>query len=60
MRQGEIDAVRSYAQGLLRTNLKRGHDLSIGYRYSYLCPSPNEYPWQWFWDSCFHAVIMAH
>lgn len=60
MRQGEIDAVRSFAQGLLRTNLKRGHDLSIGYRYSYLCPSPHDYPWQWFWDSCFHAVVMAH
>ena len=60
MRQGEIDAVRSYAQGLLRTNLKRGHDLTIGYRYSYLCPSPRKYRWQWFWDSCFHAVVMAH
>ncbi len=60
MRQGEIDAVRSYAQGLLRTNLKSGRDLTIGYRYSYLCPSPRKYRWQWFWDSCFHAVVMAH
>ncbi len=23
------------------------------------CPSPTNYPFQWFWDSCFHAVILA-
>ena len=60
MRQGEIDAVRSYAQGLGRTNRKSGHDRTIGYRYSYLSPSPRGHRWQWFWGSCFHAVVMAH
>jgi hypothetical protein len=23
-------------------------------------PNPDTYPWQWLWDSCFHAVIWAH
>jgi hypothetical protein len=25
----------------------------------YTAPSPERYPWQWLWDSCFHAVIWA-
>jgi hypothetical protein len=23
-------------------------------------PNPLTYPWQWLWDSCFHAVVWAH
>src|SRR5258708_6920889 len=23
----------------------------------YTLPSPTSYPYQWFWDSCFHAII---
>jgi len=23
-------------------------------------PSPDSYPFQWFWDSCFHAIILSH
>ena len=23
-------------------------------------PNPTTYPWQWLWDSCFHAVIWGH
>ena len=23
-------------------------------------PNPTTYPWQWLWDSCFHAVIWTH
>ena len=29
-------------------------------RYNYTVPSPNSYPFQWFWDSCFHAIILSH
>lgn len=29
-------------------------------RYHYTVPSPNSYPFQWFWDSCFHAIILSH
>ncbi len=25
-------------------------------RFEYTCPSPDRYPWQWFWDSCFSAI----
>src|SRR3989344_2909395 len=25
----------------------------------YTLPSPESYPYQWFWDSCFHAIILS-
>lgn len=28
--------------------------------YQYTVPSPETYPFQWLWDSCFHAIILAH
>ncbi|MBU1102344.1 hypothetical protein KJ866_04805 [Patescibacteria group bacterium] len=28
--------------------------------YQYTLPSPGSYPYQWFWDSCFHAIILSH
>jgi len=26
----------------------------------YTMPSPETYPYQWLWDSCFHAIIYSH
>jgi len=45
---------------LLRGNLQQGHDPYVGRRYSYVCPSRRRYHWQWFWDSCFHAIALSH
>ena len=28
-----------------------------GVRFAYSRPSPSHYPWQWYWDSCFHAIV---
>ena len=28
-------------------------------KYTYTVPSPKSYPFQWFWDSCFHAIILS-
>lgn len=28
--------------------------------YQYTVPSPTSYPYQWLWDSCFHAIILSH
>lgn len=28
--------------------------------HQYTLPSPHSYPYQWFWDSCFHAIILSH
>ncbi|MBU1000286.1 hypothetical protein KKE78_02750 [Patescibacteria group bacterium] len=28
--------------------------------FQYTVPSPDTYPYQWLWDSCFHAIILTH
>lgn len=28
--------------------------------HQYTVPSPDTYPYQWLWDSCFHAIILTH
>lgn len=28
--------------------------------FQYTVPSPRTYPYQWLWDSCFHAIILAY
>lgn len=28
--------------------------------HQYTLPSPDSYPYQWLWDSCFHAIILSH
>lgn len=28
--------------------------------FQYTIPSSDSYPYQWLWDSCFHAIILAH
>ncbi len=28
-----------------------------GVPYAYTRPSPGRYPWQWYWDSCFAAIV---
>ena len=28
--------------------------------HQYTVPSPETYPFQWLWDSCFHAIILTH
>lgn len=30
-----------------------------GTGHTYTVPSPETYPYQWLWDSCFHAIVLA-
>ncbi len=39
---------------LLRANRRTTRD---GHQYT--VPSPSVYPYQWLWDSCFHAIVLA-
>ncbi|PIR57639.1 MAG: hypothetical protein COU71_03050 [Parcubacteria group bacterium CG10_big_fil_rev_8_21_14_0_10_38_31] len=48
----EILRVRSYE--LLKRNRRQAGELS------YTVPSPTMYPYQWLWDSCFHAIVLTH
>ena len=31
-----------------------------GVAFAYTRPSPERYPWQWYWDSCFAAIAWRH
>lgn len=38
--------------------LKDNRKTTAGFRYT--VPSTVTYPYQWLWDSCFHAIILSH
>ncbi len=40
---------------MLRGNWREGE--RRGTPYAYTQPSPTRYPWQWYWDSCFAAIV---
>lgn len=46
-------SIEDRAYALLATNRRetKGHQYTI--------PSPDTYPYQWLWDSCFHAIVLA-
>ena len=48
-------SVVEIAERVLRQNWLEGE--RNGTRYSYTRPSPSRYPWQWYWDSCFAAIV---
>jgi hypothetical protein len=43
------------AERVLRQNWVVGRRGEI--EFSYTEPSPGRYPWQWYWDSCFAAIV---
>jgi Mannosylglycerate hydrolase MGH1-like glycoside hydrolase domain len=43
------------AKRVLSANWTEG--MRGGTRYAYTRPSPGRYPWQWYWDSCFAAIV---
>ena len=48
------------AKETLYRNLKEGYSERLGTKYKYICPAKDHYFHQWFWDSCFHAVVLSH
>jgi glycogen debranching enzyme len=50
------DAVRA----LYERNRQRGVAPWCGHAYDFVCPSTGTYPFQWFWDSSFHTVVLSH
>jgi hypothetical protein len=48
--------VRAQCEAILGQNWREGIRKSDGVPFGYTCPSPQHYPWQWYWDSCFTAI----
>jgi Glycosyl hydrolase family 63 C-terminal domain len=50
-------SIETAARELLEDNTQSG--VKDGRTYTFSVPSPEAYPFQWFWDSCFHAIVWA-
>ncbi|MFI5267082.1 MAG: amylo-alpha-1,6-glucosidase [Chloroflexota bacterium] len=48
------------ARRVLEGNRLSGRSDWDGKKYDYVCPSADVYPFQWQWDSAFHAVCLLH
>ncbi len=46
--------IKGQAMALLKQNRRTAG------QYHYTVPSPTSYPYQWLWDSCFHAIVLSH
>ena len=55
MNESEITQLAALCNGVLRQNWREGAE--DGAHYGFTAPSPGHYPWLWYWDSCFHAII---
>ena len=45
---------------LYQRNRQQGTAAWCGHAYDFVCPSTGTYPFQWFWDSSFHTVVLSH
>ncbi|HEY7293479.1 MAG TPA: hypothetical protein VH916_00505 [Dehalococcoidia bacterium] len=55
-----VERLRREAAAILAENRRTGHADWNGQDYAYVVPSGGSYPFQWFWDSCFHAIALTH
>jgi glycogen debranching enzyme len=55
---GSARAVTAEARRILASNRRRGVSEWDGKRFDFVCPSPTHYPFQWLWDSAFHAIAL--
>ena len=56
----ERQQLEEAARKILLGNLRQGVADWNGKEYSFVVPSLVGYPFQWFWDSCFHAIALTH
>jgi hypothetical protein len=52
-----LRAIRTLCEATLRLNWREGVQVGSSSRFGYTCPSPRHYPWQFYWDSCFSAIV---
>ncbi len=58
--ESQHELVRRRCEEVLRQNWREGTRAGDEQPYAFTCPSPGRYPWQWYWDSCFHAIAWRH
>jgi glycogen debranching enzyme len=55
-----LERMREAVRDLYERNRQRGTAPWCGLDYDFVCPCYGTYPFQWFWDSGFHAVALSH
>jgi hypothetical protein len=55
VQETELTQIADLCSRVLQQNWREGEQ--DGKHYGFTAPSPGHYPWQWYWDSCFHAII---
>lgn len=55
-----VSWLRSEASRILEGNRQMGISEWDERPYDFCCPANLSYPFQWFWDSCFHAIVLTH
>lgn len=53
------EAMRAKVRALYDRNRQQGRAPWCGLDYDFVCPSSGTYPFQWFWDSGFHAIVLT-
>lgn len=48
------------AKQVLLGNRHQGQSQWENRAFDFICPSNATYPFQWLWDSCFHAIALSH
>jgi glycogen debranching enzyme len=54
-----LQELRAAVINLYRVNRQQGYAAWRGIDYDFTCPALGLYQHQWFWDSCFHAVVLS-
>lgn len=55
-----LNNLKSMVNTLYQKNRQQGYAKWCNKEYDFVCPSITTYPFQWFWDSCFHAIVLTH
>lgn len=57
--RGAAGGLAADVHRLLRRHLREGYSGLLGQSYCYIAPAPHRYPFQWFWDTCFHVIMLT-
>jgi glycogen debranching enzyme len=53
------DDLKEKVRNLMFDNIKAGLSPYLKRHYCYVMPSPGNYPFQWWWDTCFNVFILC-
>lgn len=58
--QERYEQMLTRVRALYEKNRQEGTAPWCNKPYDFVCPSTGTYPFQWFWDSCFHTIVLSH